>query len=99
MPVIRFFVVEGTGAAEGHRADMAEYFPLPLRSLDGERRTSAIDPVAGDETAVYEVEGQCVETNASGHLLPFSQRVSAPLTPQRCKARITSSREMIPASR
>ena len=98
--MIRFFPVERAGAAERNRAGVAEYLPLPLRRLYCERRTSAIDQRAFDETAVYKVEGQCVETNDSGHLFPRGQRVSGALLPvQRCNARITSSREMIPASR
>ena len=66
----RFFLVERAGAAERNRADVAEYLPLPLRRLDCERRISAIDQLACDETAIYKVEGQCVKTNDSGHFAP-----------------------------
>lgn len=51
---------------------MAEYFPLPLRRLDCERRSSAIDRLACDETAAYKVEGQGLEMHASRHVI--SQR-------------------------
>ena len=92
--------IEKAGATECHRAGVAEDFPLPLRCLYRERRTSAIYQLAFDKAAIDKIKGQCLEANYSGHLFPRSQRVSGALLPvQFCRARITSSREMIPASR
>ena len=91
--------VEKTGAAECHRAGVAKNLPLPPRRLYCERRTSAIYQLAF-EAAIDEIKGECLEADYSGHLFPRSQRVSGALLPvQRCRARITSSREIIPASR
>ena len=96
----RFISVEKTAAAECYRAGVAENLPLPLRRLYCERRTSAIYQLAFDKVAVDKIKGQCLEADGSGHLYPRSQRVGGALLPaQRCRARITSAREMIPASR
>ena len=96
----RFIPVERAGAAERNRAGVTENLPLPLRRLYCERRTSAIYQLAFDKAAIDKIKGQCLEADDSGHLFPRSQRVSGALLPvQRCRARITSSREMIPASR
>ena len=91
---------ERAGAADRNRAGVTEDLPLPLRCLYCERRTSAIYQLAFDEAAIDEIKGQCLEADYFGHLFPRSQRVSgALLSVQRYRARITSSREIIPASR
>lgn len=96
----RFISVEKTAAAECYRAGVAQNLPLPLRRLYCERRTSAIYQLALDKAAIDKIKGECLEADYSGHLFPRSQRVSGALLPvQRCRARITSSREIIPASR
>ena len=64
-----FFLVERSGAAERDRTDVAEYFPLPLRRLYCERRSSAIDRLACNETTVYKVEGQGLEIHDSRHVI------------------------------
>ena len=98
--VNRFIPVEKAGAAECHRAGVAENLPLPLRCLYCERRTSAIYQLAFDKAAIDKIKGQCLEADDSGHLFPGVSGSSGALLPvQRCKARITSSREMMPASR
>ena len=58
--VNRFIPVEKTGAAECHRAGVAENLPLPLRCLYRERRTSAIYQLAFDKAAIDEIKGQCL---------------------------------------
>ena len=98
--MVRLLPVKRAGAAECNRARVTENLPLPLRRLDGKHRTSAVNERAFYKTAVDEVESQGLETNDCGHVFPRCQRVSGALLPvQRCRARITSSREMIPASR
>jgi hypothetical protein len=92
--------VEKRGAAECHRAGVAKNLPLPLCCLYRERRTSAIHQLALDEAAIDKIKGQRLESNDPGHPIPLCQRGSDVAPPvQRRKARITSSREMIPASR
>jgi len=100
MLVNRFIPVEKAGAAECHRAGVTENLPLPLRCLYRERRTSAIYQLAFDEAAIDKIKGQCLEADDSGHLFPPESAGQRALLPvQRCRARITSSREMMPASR
>ena len=95
-----FISVEETDTAECHCAGVPENFPLPLRRLYCERRTFALDQLTLHKAAIDKVKSQSLEPNDSGHRFLLCQRVGAVLrSVQRRKARITSSREMIPASR
>ena len=95
MLVICVLPAERAGAADRNRAGVTEDLPLPLRCLYCERRTSAIYQLAFDEAAIDEIKGQCLEADYFGHLFPRG----ALLPVQRYRARITSSREITPASR
>ena len=74
--MIRFFLVERAGTAERNRAGVAEYFPLALRRLDGERRICAVDSLACDEATILTVEGQCVEMRYFRHVIFNSREAS-----------------------
>ena len=58
---------EIAGAAESDGPGVAEQLPLPLRRLDGECRTYAINGFAGNKPTVDEIESQCHETGDFGH--------------------------------
>jgi hypothetical protein len=96
---VRFFPVEIARAADRNRAGVTEYLPEPFRRLYCEGRTFTVDLLPLDMMAVDKIKSQSLETSDSGHIFPRCQRVSGALLPvQRCKARIMSSREIIPAS-
>ena len=58
---------EIAGAAESNGPGVTEQLPLPLRRLDGECRTYAVNGLAGNQPTVDEIESQCHKTSDFGH--------------------------------
>jgi hypothetical protein len=91
------------GAADCNGTGVTEYFPLPLRRLDCQRRTCTVNDLTVGKAAVDQVECHCLEPGDFGHGFHGPQVVNPlkrgyALSPTlRCNARMTT-RERLPAS-
>lgn len=73
VPVVESALFEVAGAAECNGPGVTEQLPLPLRRLDGECRTSAVNGFAGNKPSVDEIESQGHELGDFGHNARFAQ--------------------------
>jgi hypothetical protein len=73
MPVVESALFKIAGAAERDGPGVTEQLPLPLRRLDGEYGTCAVNAFAGDKLSVDEIESQCHEMGDFGHNARFAE--------------------------